>query len=262
VGNGARVVGVIQMAGGALEIALGIGGVATPTGVTQVGGVILIGHGADTFIAGFRSIYYGEVKQSGTQQGVAFVAKELGASDKAAQYIGTGADIAAGIGPSLTISVARRMAIAGAGTASERVAVAYLHRSALEIGHNAVGIRQGGKIAWIHFAGKSPGRVLPAIPAPSSAGGYVITELAVTGEQAGQATAAMNRLRALGPQEWALFGPNCTTTVRTVLQEAGIVVPDWSQTPFLLHLGVIAGPEITLVGGTAAVVSEAATGSR
>jgi hypothetical protein len=52
-----RIVGVIQVVGGGLEVALGVGAVGLPTGVTQVGGVILIGHGADTVIAGFRSLY-------------------------------------------------------------------------------------------------------------------------------------------------------------------------------------------------------------
>lgn len=248
----ARVVGSVQILGGALEIALGAGGIATPTGVTQVGGVILIAHGSDTLIAGFRSILTGEVQQSLTHQGGAAAATALGASPQAAQYVGTGVDLVAGVGPSLTISVARRLAIASAGASSERVAVAYLHRSALEMGHNAVGIRSGGMTAWFHFAGMPTGRVAPMFGGPGAK--YVITELAVTGEQAGQATAAITRLRDLGPQTWGLLGPNCTTTVRTVLQQAGIVVPAWSQTPFLLHLGVNVGPEITVVGGTAAVL--------
>ena len=51
----------------------------------------------------------------------------------------------------------------------------------------------------------------------------MITQLAVT-EQAGRAANASQRLLGLGSQEWALFEPNCTTTVRTVLREAGIVV--------------------------------------
>lgn len=249
---GARTVGVVQMVGGALEIALGVGGVATPTGITQVGGVILITHGADTFVAGFRSIFTGEVQRSFTEQGASAAATSLGASPQTAQYIGAGADLVAGVGPSITIGVARRLAIASAGSASERVAIAYLHRSALEVGHNAVGIRQGGRTAWIHFAGKSPGRVLPMVNGPGAS--YRITELAVTTEQAGRATAAGHTLVALGPQEWALFGPNCVTTVRTVLQASGIAVPAWSQTPFLLYLGVTAGPEITIVGGTAAAL--------
>ena len=78
-GLGGRVVGVVQMAGGALEIALGAGGVATPTGITQVGGVILIAHGADTFVAGFRSVLSGQVQQSLTQQGASAAAESLGA---------------------------------------------------------------------------------------------------------------------------------------------------------------------------------------
>ena len=247
-------VGLMQMAGGGLEILLGAGGVATPTGVTQVGGVILIAHGADTFIAGFRSIHSGQVQRSFTQQGASAAATKLGASEQTAAGVGTVVDLAAGLGPSVTITVARKLAIWGAAKASERVAAAYLHRSALEVGHNAVGIRQGGVTAWIHFAGKNPGQVIRAFP-PSASSGYVITELAVTTEQAGRAANASQRLLGLGPQEWALFGPNCTTTVRTVLQEAGIVVPAWSRTPFLLHLGVNVGPDITIVGGAAAALS-------
>src|SRR5260370_16223726 len=98
------VVGVIQMAGGTLEIALGAGGVATPTGVTQVGGVILIAHGADTFVAGFRSIFSSQVQQSFTQQGASAVATSLGASPQTAQYIGTGADVVAGLRAPISIT--------------------------------------------------------------------------------------------------------------------------------------------------------------
>jgi len=163
-------------------------------------------------------------------------------------------DLAAGLSPSVTITVARKLAIWGAANASERVAVAYLHRSAPEVGHNAVGIRQGGVTAWIHFCRQESRPGGPRLP-PSARSGYVITELAVTTEQAGRAANPSQRLLGLGPQEWALFGPNCTTTVRTVLQEAGIVVPAWSRTPFLLHLGVNVGPDITIVGGAAAALS-------
>jgi hypothetical protein len=247
-------VGVVQVVGGALEIALGAGGVVVPSGVTQVGGVILIGHGADTVIAGFRSIYSGQVQQSLTQKGAAAAAKSFGASSQTAQYVGTGADLVAGVGPGIAIGVMRRLAIAGASASSERVAIAYLHRSALEMGHNAVGIRQGGTTAWFHFAGMPTGRVV-ATHAPGAK--YVVTELAVTGRQAGRAAAGARALTEAGEQKWGYLGPNCTTTALTVLKQAGIAVPVWSRSPLLLHLGLKTGAEITIVGGTAAAVGGA-----
>jgi hypothetical protein len=81
---------------------------------------------------------------------------------------------------------------------------------------------------------------------------YVITEMVVTAEQARNASAASRVLMAEGMQTWGYLGPNCTTTTLRILREAGIVVPAWSRTPFLLHLGVRYGGEITVVGGAAA----------
>ena len=134
------------------------------------------------------------------------------------------------------------------------IAFAYLSRGAFQMGHNAVGVTAGGKTAWVHFAGTAPGRVAPMLfGGPGK--GYVITELTVTAQQAGRASRAMQTLRAAAPRPWGLFGPNCTTVATRVLQEAGVVVPAWSQTPFLLHLGVTAGAEITVMAGTAATVS-------
>jgi hypothetical protein len=250
-----RVVGGIQVIGGALEIALGAGGVAAPTGVTQVGGVILIAHGADTVVAGFRSMWYGAPQSTLTQRGATAAAQSLGASEQTARYIGTGTDLVAGVGPSIAVGVSRRLAIAGAERATERVAVAYLHRGALEMGHNAIGIRQGGTTAWVHFAGVPTGAVVPTA-APNTAR-YVVTELAVSAQAAARGAQAQRSLVAAGQQTWGYLGPNCTTTALKVLQEAGIVVPAWSRTPFLLHLGVNAGAEITIVGGTAAAVAGA-----
>jgi hypothetical protein len=253
-----RIVGAIQMVGGALEIALGAGGVAAPTGVTQVGGVILIAHGADTFLAGFRSMYYGEVSTTYTQQGATWAAKQAHASDQTAHYIGVGTDIVAGVGPSIGIGISRRLAIAGATRAGESVSVAYLSRSAFEMGHNAVGIRQGGTTAWVHFAGRPIGQVV-ARGAP--AGEYVITELAVSSEQAAAASATRQILVGSAEQAWGYLGPNCTTTTLEILRSAGIVVPAWSRTPMLLQLGLKAGAEITIFGGTAAAIGGALGGA-
>ncbi|WP_019013112.1 hypothetical protein [Elioraea tepidiphila] len=247
---GSRLVGGIQVIGGGLEIALGVGGIVLPEPATTVGGVILVAHGADTVVAGFRTLWHGEVQHSYTQQLGTAAALGLGASPQTARGIGTAVDIAAGVGPGMAIGVSRRLAIAGAEQATERVAVAYLHRSALQMGHNAVGVTAGGRTAWVHFAGTSPGRVVPLFGGPGN--GYILTELAVTTQQATRASTALQTLRAGAPQTWGLFGPNCTTVATRVLQEAGVVVPAWSRTPYLLHLGVNYGAEITVVAGTAA----------
>jgi hypothetical protein len=249
-GWGPRLVGGIQVIGGGLEIALGVGGIVLPEPATTVGGVILVAHGADTVVAGFRTLWHGEVQHSYTQQLGTAAARGFGASPEAARGIGTAVDIAAGVGPGLAVGVSRRLAIAGAERATERVAVAYLHRSALQMGHNAVGVTAGGRTAWVHFAGTSPGRVVPLFGGPGN--GYILTELAVTTQQATRASAAVQALRAGAPQTWGFFGPNCTTVATRVLQEAGVVVPAWSRTPYLLHLGVNYGAEITVVAGTAA----------
>jgi hypothetical protein len=252
-----HVVGAIQMVGGVLEIALGVGGVAAPTGITQVGGVILIAHGADTFLAGFRSMYYGEVSNTYTQQGATWAAKQAHASDDTAKYIGVGADFVAGVGPSIGISISRRLAIAGAERASERVAVAYLSRGALEMGHNVVGIRQGGTTAWVHFAGMPMGAVVER-GAPGAE--YVITEIAISTERAAAATATRQILVGSGRQAWAYLGPNCSTTTLQILRSAGIVMPAWARTPMLVNLGLNAGAEISIFGGAAAAAGGAVNG--
>jgi hypothetical protein len=36
------------------------------------------------------------------------------------------------------------------------------------------------------------------------------------------------------------------------MRAAGVVIPEWARTPFLLHTGVRYGSEITVVGGVAA----------
>ena len=246
---GTRLVGALQLVGGVLEVGLGVGGVAVPSGVTTVGGVILIAHGTDTIVAGFRTLLEGEVRHSFTQTGATLAAESLGASPETAQRIGMGADFAAGMGPSVAVSVTRRLAIAGAEQATTRVAVAYLHRGALQMGHNVVGVRTGGTTAWVHFAGMPRGAVA-ARGAPGAE--YVITELAVTGQRAARAIQMQDTLLRTGVQTWRVLGPNCTTTALQVLRSGGVVVPAWSISPGLLHLGVRAGGEITFMAGTVA----------
>jgi len=242
---GPRLAGALQVVGGAMEVALGIGGVAVPEPATTVGGVILIAHGSDTIIAGFRTLWSGEVTYSLTQTGATMASEGLGAPPQTARLIGTGVDLAAGIGPSISISVTRRLAIAGSEKASHRVAVAYLHRSALKMGHNAVGVKTGATTAWVHFAGVPRGAVQAMRPNAR----YIITELAVNGRQAARAVKAQQALINAGVQTWRYAGPNCTTAALQVLRQSGVVMPAWSVSPGLLHLGVRAGAEVTFMVG-------------
>lgn len=262
----ARLVGGLQVIGGGLEIALGVGAVAVPEPVSTAGGVILIAHGGDTVIAGFRSLWYGEVAQTATQQVASGTARALGASEGTANLIGTGVDMAAGIGPSVAITVSRRIAISAATSDAPRVMVAYIKGSAMQpaqsIGHNMVGISNGSGIAWFELLGKNSVRFMRS-SAPDA--GYIITPLRVTPAQADNATAAAIRLtQTLGRgsgASWSIVGPNCTTTATEVLRNAGIIVPAWSVSPFLLSTGARAGAEITVLGATAASGSAAVRGN-
>jgi hypothetical protein len=243
-----RAAGVFQVVGGVLEVALGIGGVAVPEPATTAGGVILIAHGADTIIAGFRTLWSDQVTHSLTQTGVTAAAERVGASPETARRIGIGADFVAGVGPSVAISVTRQLAIASAQQASQKVAVAYLHRSALQMGHNAIGVKTGATTAWVHFAGAPQGAVQAMAKNPSAK--YIITEIMVNSQQAARAVKAQQSLISAGVQTWRYLGPNCTTTALHVLRQGGVVVPAWSISPGLLHLGVNVGSEVTFMAGT------------
>jgi hypothetical protein len=246
----ARAIGAMQVLGGGLEVAFGLGGLAAPTGVTQVGGIILVAHGSDTVVAGFRTLWHGQVAHSYTQQVGEGAARLAGASDGTARMVGTGVDIAAGIGPSVAVGVSRRVALAAAEEGAPRVAVAYLHRSAFEVGHNAVGVEVNGVRSWVHFAfTEAPmGQVGEMVGGPNAR--YVLTEVIVSGKSAARAIDVQQGLMGAGPQLWTWLGPNCTTTALDVLRGAGVMVPAWSRSPFLLSLGMRAGPEITFLGGT------------
>jgi len=250
-----RAIGAMQVLGGGLEVAFGAGGLADPTGVTQVGGIILVAHGSDTVVAGFRTLWHGRVERSFTQQGGEWAARGLGASDRTARLVGTGVDVAAGIGPSVAVGISRRVALAAAEEGTPRVVVAYLHRSAFEVGHNAIGVEVGGTRTWVHFAGLPVGQVGEMVGGPNAR--YVLTEVIVSGQEAARARSMQELLMGAGPQTWSWFGPNCTTTALDVVRQAGILVPAWSQSPFLLSLGMRAGPEITFFGGMIGTVAPA-----
>ena len=93
----ARALGVVQTVGGAGEMVLGGVGLLAPTGVTQVLGAVGVVHGADTASAGLSQIWTGEFTPTLTEQAAAGAATLAGASPEAAGWVGTAADMAAGI---------------------------------------------------------------------------------------------------------------------------------------------------------------------
>ena len=250
-----RLVGGIQIIGGTLEVLLGTGGILVPEPATTVGGVILVAHGTDTIIAGFRSLFSGTVQHSFTQQGTQSAAEALGARPEIARRIGIGADIVTGLGPSITGSITRRLAIAGAQQSQTRVAVAYLNRGFTTDGHNAVGITINNSTAWFELAGLPMANFMQRGIPPGSK--YIITSLAITGTQAGRALSVSREMARGGEVLWSRAGPNCTTEALRVMRAAGVIIPEWARSPFLLHTGVRYGSDITVVGGTASTSAPA-----
>jgi hypothetical protein len=250
-----RVVGVFQVLGGGLEIALGSAGVVTPEPMTTAGGVLLIAHGSDTLIAGFKTLWYGEVQESLTKQAAESTAEAFGASPEMADRIGVGVDIFAGVGPSSGIAISRQIALTAAkNTKAPNIALAYIRKEGIlrGTGHNMVGIAtESGSTAWFHFMGKTPGRFVRG-KAPNA--DAIVARFAISLPQAARATNEASRLGLAGNSMWRVCGPNCTTTATSVLREAGILVPHWSVTPLLLAKGM--RPQyITVVGAKAGTVT-------
>ncbi|RYN16671.1 hypothetical protein AA0112_g12390 [Alternaria arborescens] len=102
-----RVTGALTVVGGALEIAVGVVGIAAPTGVTQVLGVVAVAHGADTTWAGLKQVWTGEQQKTWTEEKATDIAKAAGASDATAEKIGMGVDIGVGIVAEVGIAVAK-----------------------------------------------------------------------------------------------------------------------------------------------------------
>ncbi|MBR0647123.1 hypothetical protein [Plastoroseomonas hellenica] len=254
-------IGGLQVVGGFFEASLGAGMMAIPSfGLTQVIGVVLVAHGSDTFAAGFRTWGSGEVQPTLTQQAGAAAAGALGASPRTAQLVGDGVDLGVAFVPGAVIGGLQRVATWGARASSTRVTLAYARANTPPfgplrnpVGHNAIGVQQGGTTVWVEFVGKPTGGVEMMLRPPSTRA-HVLTDIAVTADRANRAALAQQRLvRAGGEQTWrALLGPNCTTTALEVLREAGIVVPIWSRAPVLLNLGLHGGVETSIVLGTVA----------
>lgn len=260
-----RAVGVLQVLGGALEAAGGVGLVLVPepTFLTKAGGTILIAHSADTIVAGLQSIWTGAIQQSYTHEGAAALARTAKVPERYVGAVATGVDIAAGVGPSAAAQVARYAAINAAQRATDRVAIAWLSQGVSRVDHTAVGVARGRWMQWFDLA-VDGNRALKEEGAVSFAvremphDGYVITQIAVPAERSASALKASYELAAEGSKTWGLLGPNCATTTMKILREGGIAIPAWARAPAALHFGVRHGYAVTAVGST---VSAAVPGS-
>lgn len=249
-------IGGLQVVGGFFEATLGAGMVMVPSGITQVIGVVLVGHGADTFAAGFRTWGSGEVQPTYTQQGTAAAASAMGASARTAQLVGDGVDLGVAFAPGAIIGGMQRIMTWGASTSTTRITLAYARsptpplNAETVLGHNAIGVQQGGTTVWVEWLGMPRGRVV-RMSTPPDPTASVLTDIAVTTERASRAMFEQQRLMRAGTQRWRAFlGPNCTTTALDVLHAAGIVIPVWSRSPVLLNLGLRGGVETSIVLGT------------
>lgn len=107
---------MMRVVAGGFETISGVVVIVNPfvPGVSQVVGVLLIGHGLDSMIAGLRSAEEGKEVQTLTYQIASGAAKEWGLSDKTADTIGMVADNAPGVldlvhgGAQGLVSLARR----------------------------------------------------------------------------------------------------------------------------------------------------------
>jgi RHS repeat-associated protein len=111
-----RVFGGLRAIGGLAEGALGILGLLAPepTMLTKVGGVLLIGHGADQLQAGLRQLWTGENVRTLTSQGLGAGAELIGFDANTAYYIGEFGDAGIGIVLSLGTTAGLQAATAAA----------------------------------------------------------------------------------------------------------------------------------------------------
>lgn len=96
-----RATGALQAGSGVVQMAAGAVGIAAPTGVTQVLGVVAVVHGADDAATGLTQLWTGGVQQTLTEQAATAASTALGATPELAANIGSSVDMfAGGISPS------------------------------------------------------------------------------------------------------------------------------------------------------------------
>lgn len=102
-----KTVGVLQLVGGGLEVAAGVGGVIAGGPAGWIVGGAAIAHGLDTLGSGYRTLRDDKVSSTYTQQAATATAKAMGASPEAAERIGIGVDFVAGVVPSMGVGVVK-----------------------------------------------------------------------------------------------------------------------------------------------------------
>ncbi|MFO0860598.1 MAG: RHS repeat-associated core domain-containing protein [Phycisphaerales bacterium] len=102
--TGQRVLGGIEAAGGAAEMAIGVA--ASSTGIGAIVGVPAIVHGADHVQAGVRSVISGQHTDTFTKKGIETGLSHLGASPETASAVATLGDAGLGVGFSLGAGIA------------------------------------------------------------------------------------------------------------------------------------------------------------
>ena len=120
------VIGVLQLVGGGVEVVSGglLLIAPEPTMLSKVAGGTLVVHGADTFWAGWRTLWHGKAQESYTFQGATAAAEWVGVPEDKARWVGVGVDVGAGLGPGLATRFAQRATIAAARAEAEIAAEA------------------------------------------------------------------------------------------------------------------------------------------
>jgi hypothetical protein len=257
-----RAVGGLQMLGGGLEVAGGAGLVAVPepTMLTKAAGAVMAVHGADTFVAGARTMWTGQVQQTATQQLATQGARTLGASEQTAERIGAGVDIAAGVGPAVGTQLMRRAAMKAAEAgAPDAVTVGYKANPGMPYGHNRVAVTSGGDTQAFHLAGPIDRPNGVNFGSTRMTAQTTQASVAVSPAQARAGAAAAQQLVDRGASTWTLLGNNCTTTARSVATAGGVGTPEWARSPSLLPFAVRNGYSVTAAGGATGSVAPAAT---
>lgn len=120
-----RAVGLLQVLGGAGEMALGGALLLAPepTMLTKVGGVALGLHGSDTLTTGLRTLWTGEVQDTVTADLVQSGAEGLGVDPQTADTIGDSADALLGIlgtlGAGAALAAGRSTVLGGAASLTD-----------------------------------------------------------------------------------------------------------------------------------------------
>lgn len=258
--GGGTFVGVLQVGGGILEIAGGVGLwlVPEPTMATKVGGTVLIVHGLDTLTTGVQTLWTDTPQETFTMRAGEGVALYAGASPETAHWVGVGTDVVAGVGPSIGVGISRRLAITTVTQVEARggaaISLGYLGRGGTNVGHNVVGITTEGRTVWYDLALNADDAAefgLTRAPNPSR---YSVTTFSVDAARAERALVEANAMsRELTPSVYSYLTNNCTTSAARVLRYGGVAQPAWARSPSLLYFGTNYGYLMT--AGTSGVIS-------